>query len=133
MDCDGITVLTNTDPRFYPLLGPFLANRAVHAYLGAPAWDDEGKTWLVACDRDGVVAGFAGVATRRGLARIESCYTTSGDPVLAGRLVAAAVRRAAPSPCAAVVRREHADAYLRNGFRVTGETRNFLKLARKGA
>jgi len=52
--------LTNTDPEFYPLLGPFLAQRTVIAELGAPPYDDPGKVWFIALDGEQVM-GFAGV------------------------------------------------------------------------
>ncbi len=63
-----IWVLTNQDPRFYPLLGPYLSRRAIVAELGGPVWDDDGKTWWVAVDHDGAVAGF--------------CAASAGDPVV---------------------------------------------------
>jgi hypothetical protein len=52
-----ISVVTNQDASFYPNLGPFLARRAVHAEIGYPIYDDDGKEWLVAAER-GKVAGF---------------------------------------------------------------------------
>ncbi len=55
-----VVTLTNADPEFYPLLGPFFAQRSVIAELGAPPYDDPGKLWFIALEDDQVV-GFAGV------------------------------------------------------------------------
>ncbi|HEU4752519.1 MAG TPA: ParB/RepB/Spo0J family partition protein, partial [Armatimonadota bacterium] len=35
--------LTNQDPEFYPLLGPYLSRREIVAELGGSVWDDDGK------------------------------------------------------------------------------------------
>lgn len=58
-----IRLLTNTDPRFYPLLGPFLSRREIVAELGASVWDEDGKQWLVALV-EGKVAGFCAWRTQ---------------------------------------------------------------------
>ncbi len=55
-----VVTMTNEDERFYRLLGPFLARRAVIAELGAPPYDDAGKIWFIALDGE-QVAGFAGL------------------------------------------------------------------------
>lgn len=61
-----IRELTNTDAGFYPLLGPFLARRAiVQEFGGYPLWDEDGKRWFVALDRTGrQVMGFASLMVR---------------------------------------------------------------------
>jgi GNAT superfamily N-acetyltransferase len=43
-----IISLTNRDPRFYVLMGPYLAQRKIARELGGPIWDDEGAIWFVA-------------------------------------------------------------------------------------
>ncbi|MFJ2024929.1 DUF3440 domain-containing protein [Streptomyces sp. NPDC087897] len=65
-------VMTNTDPDFSPVVGPYLANRTVAKSLGGPIWDDPGKTWIVRLDASGDLAGFVAV-TGRG--KVESLYT----------------------------------------------------------
>jgi hypothetical protein len=125
-----IVTLAKSDPEFYPLLGPFLASRAVAAAVGGPIWDDDGKTWHVALDGD-AVAGFIATRTARGLAHVESCYTVPGHEAERPRLIRAALDATHPSPAATSVRREFVSAYLKAGFVQTAETRNFVKLARK--
>lgn len=124
-----LRTLTNQHPDFYALIGPFLANRAVVTHIGDKIWDDDDKTWIIAID-GGQVTGFVGIRTSHGLAHIESCYTTTGDDKLATRLVTTAIKHANPSPCAAVVLKEHAGPYLKAGFTVAGETARFDKLVR---
>lgn len=58
-----ITILTNKDPEFYNLLGPFLANKEVSKeiaggsyYTDGIIWDDDGKQWFVIIDKGKVVA-----------------------------------------------------------------------------
>lgn len=51
--------LRRDDERFYPLLGPFLAQRAIVREVGAPLWDDVGKRWFIALTAAGEVVGFA--------------------------------------------------------------------------
>lgn len=66
--------LTNRDPRFYPMLGPFLARRDVEKEIGYKVYDDDGKEWLIAVD-DGQVAGFCYLWPRpKGRYQIGSCY-----------------------------------------------------------
>ncbi len=55
-----IEMLTNEDPRFYSLLGPYLSRREIVAELGFPVYDDPGKIWFVALDSE-VVVGFVGL------------------------------------------------------------------------
>ena len=59
-----IDALTNADPRFYPLLGPYLSNRAVVRELGAPVYDDAGKVWFVVLGEAGELRGFAAMLPR---------------------------------------------------------------------
>lgn len=124
-----LVTLTNTDPEFYRVIGPFLARREVHAALGGVPWDEDGKTWIAALAK-GQSAGVAGVRTSRGLAHIESLYVTDGHEDARAVLLAAAMAAAAPSPMHAMVRREHAGAHLAAGFKVVKESTNFLTLAK---
>lgn len=60
----NILVMTNKDPDFYRLIGPFLARRDIAKEIGAGSildgviWDDDGKQWFVAL-QNGKVVGFA--------------------------------------------------------------------------
>lgn len=65
--------ITNLDPGFYRLVGPFLARRDIARALGGPAWDDDGKTWFVALDGAAVV-GFAATIGRRDSVILCSAY-----------------------------------------------------------
>lgn len=125
--------LTNTDPDFYPSIGPFLANRAVHKALGGIPWDDDTKTWIAARTTAGTVAGFIAVAAHGHTTTVESLYT-DGDTKLAARLVKGAVKAFGKDrTLTATVRHEHTAAYLAAGFTMTSETANFAKLTRTAA
>lgn len=124
--------LTNTDPDFYRLIGPFLANRTVHKALGGIPWDDDTKTWIAALAPDGTVTGFAAVTAHGRTTAVESLYTTTGDTRLAARLVAAAVKRFGTGrTLTATVRHEHTTAYTKAGFTTVSETVNFAKMTRE--
>ncbi len=60
-----ILTLTNTSPRFYPLLGPFLARREIIKELGGPLYDEDGKQWFIALTPGGQVAGFASMLLKK--------------------------------------------------------------------
>ncbi|HLK77694.1 MAG TPA: hypothetical protein VKU77_29110 [Streptosporangiaceae bacterium] len=127
-----LLTLTNKDPRFYPLLGPFLASRDVVTYLGGHMWDDDAKTWTVAVGAGGV-GGFIATVPGRGAVRAQSCYAVPGSegdviPALIGAVIAAH----APSPLIAVVRADHAGPWLEAGFEVVADKGRFTHLARKG-
>jgi hypothetical protein len=123
--------LTNTDRRFYPLLGPFLASRAVVKAVGGPIWDDDTKTWLV-LRRDKQILGFVAVAARAGRTVVESLYAPGVDRV-ASELIGAAVDRYGSQDLHTVVQRDHAAGYLAAGFKVTSATRQFVRLHRKAS
>lgn len=57
--------LTNADPDFYPLVGPFLGSRQVHRDIGNPIWDELGKVWYVALQNN-VVCGFVAAISQSG-------------------------------------------------------------------
>lgn len=65
--------ITNADPDFYRLLGPYLSRREIVAELGYPVWDEDGKTWLVDVTR-GRVRGFVAYRTAEGKAILTSDY-----------------------------------------------------------
>lgn len=113
-----VRVITNTDPGFYPLLGPFLARREVVKTVGGPLWDDDTKTWFVA------------LSLRGGL-RLESLYTVDQDPALTRRLITIAVRDHKHQRIQAVVRHRLADAHYRAGFVTTSTTLEFTRLVRE--
>lgn len=122
-----LITLTNADKRFYPLVGPFLARRAVHKAVGGEIWDDDGKTWIVALTAAGAVTGFVGL--HRG--RVESLYTLPDHRDQATALVAGAVAAAGDKDLRAIVARPFAPSYEAAGFIPYDETANFIKLTRK--
>ncbi|MFC7331372.1 hypothetical protein [Marinactinospora rubrisoli] len=122
--------LTNTDHTFYPTLGPFLARREVHAYLGGNVWDDDAKTWIVARHRRRTV-GFVAVAARGRRWLVESLYITPDAPQGTGEaLAAAAVARCGPAELHAIARHAHAGPYLAVGFTITSQTKEFARMTR---
>jgi hypothetical protein len=126
-----LTALTNTDPAFYPTLGPYLANREVNRQLGDTPHDDPGKTWIVATCK-GEVAGFiVHDSTKNGTVHTESCYTAKGHDGLRGRLVQAVVKAVAPSPVTATVRADFVPYYTALGFtELPSRYKSFSKLVR---
>jgi hypothetical protein len=128
-----LLTITNADPRFYPLLGPFLASRDVVAYLGGHMWDDDGKAWTVAIGAGGVEGFIATIRGRGGVIKVQSCYATPAATEVTEALIRSVIKVTAPSPLTAVVRDEHAGRWLAEGFTVVQEKGRFFHLARKGA
>lgn len=130
-----LITLTNTDRDFYRILGPYLANRAVHKQLGGVPWDDDTKTWYILRDHAATgrpVLGFVAVAAHGSRTTVESLYLA--DPAhkrIATELVGVATDRHGSSDLHTVVRREMAYAYTANGFHPTGSTKEFTRLTRK--
>ncbi|MEU0237757.1 hypothetical protein ABZ234_08700 [Nocardiopsis sp. NPDC006198] len=127
-----ITRLTNADREFYPVMGPFLANRDVVKFVGDKIWDDPGKTWFVAREGSDVV-GFVAVTELKKRTLAESLYLADADRTdAAAALVAQAVREFGHDRHLEVtVKRENAPAYTGNGFAEIGPVgKHFLKLAR---
>lgn len=120
-------VMTNTDPDFYPVMGPYLANRTVAKSLGGPIWDDQGKTWTVRLDEIGHVLGFVAITAR---GKIESLYTLPGRDRLRTALVKAAVKAAGDRELTAVVSHSRVAAYTAAGFTETSHTANFTHMIR---
>lgn len=80
-------LMRNTDPRFYPMMGPFLSRRAIVRELGSPLWDDEDKTWIISIEDDTVTA-FCGIIVNKTCAQIVSFYVI---PAYRGRGVGTAL------------------------------------------
>lgn len=129
-----ITRLNNTDPAFYPTLGPFLARRTVVAELGAPVWDDDGKQWFVARDDAGKVLGFRAVSVKGRVATFCSAYVVPehrGEGVYAA-LIADALDYAAgvADEAKATVQEGAVKALKKAGFKATGERGKFTLMER---
>lgn len=127
-----LLAITNQDPLFYPLLGPFLASRDVVSYLGGHMWDDDGKAWTVAIGAGGVQGFIAAVRGRGGSVKVQSCYVVPGREDITADLIRAVAKGAAPSPLTAVVRADHAGPWLAEGFTSVQDTGRFAHLIRKG-
>ncbi len=125
-----LKILTNADRAFYPLMGPFLANRDVVKAVGGPIWDDEAKTWLVLV-RDRRVLGFVAVAARGHRTTVESLYARPGLNRVAAELVGAAVDRFGRHKLFATVACDRMDAFTAAGFVETERTVNFARLVRE--
>jgi GNAT superfamily N-acetyltransferase len=68
-----LIALANNDPRFYGLLGPFLARRGVARELGGRLWDDGGKRWWAVAE-DGEAVAFAAAVAGDDVVRLCSAY-----------------------------------------------------------
>ncbi len=128
-----IRELTNQDPDFYTVMGPYLANRAVVKFVGDNIWDDPDKIWLVATTATGQVAGFAAFIVRGRRAVAESLYLLDPeDRATAEALIAHTVTRFGEhAHLHAVVRNERAAVYTAHGFNVVKPpSANFTTLVR---
>lgn len=123
--------LTNTDPAFYPTLGPYLARHDVHIALGGIPWDDPTKTWLVLHDPAGVI-GFAAINEHKTSTWLESLFIDRTDiPRARETLVAAAAERFGHDrDLRTKIRTEAVPAYAGNGFAIIAEKGHFTTLVR---
>ncbi|HLU99289.1 MAG TPA: hypothetical protein VKZ89_20840 [Thermobifida alba] len=125
-----LTELTNADPTFYAILGPYLANHDVHKAIGGVPWDEPTKTWLIASAADGTIAGFAAINHKK-RTLLESLYAAGDNPDTIALLVQAAVDRFGHDhDLHTTVRRETADHYTTRGFAVVKTLTNFVTLVR---
>ncbi len=129
VDPFDIERMTNTDDRFYALVGPWLSRREVVAELGDQMWDDDGKEWFVAI-REAEFIGCVAVKD----AHVCSFYVTKphrknvvGATLLMRALMAhgAAELTATSSPAAV-------DLFTDCGFKSEGMRGKFT-LMRRGA
>lgn len=127
-----LLTITNQDPRFYPLLGPFLASRDVVSYLGGHMWDDDGKAWTVAIGASGVGGFIGAIRGRGGVIKAQSCYAVPGHEAVIPALIRAVIDASSPSPLTAVVRGDHAGPWLAEGFTSVQDKGRFAHLVRKG-
>ena len=73
----SIERMTNSDPRFYGLMGPYMARRDIVGELGSPIWDDDDKLWFVAFGEHCVV-GFASARSEGAVVKMSSAYVLPG-------------------------------------------------------
>lgn len=69
-----IRVITNRNPGFYTLMGPFLARRNIENEIGYRIYDDDDKEWFVALQDDRVVGFCYRQRRSEGRYLIGSCY-----------------------------------------------------------
>lgn len=128
-----VIALTNQDPRFYPLLGPFLSRRDVVREVGAPLWDDDGKAWVVITE-GGQVAAFGAITSGKGHVRFTSDYVLPAwrGKGLHRRLVRERLRATEGTPVIAVCTGDGLRAYLAEGFAPVRERGRFTEVRRAG-
>jgi len=123
--------MTNRDPRFYSLMGPFLAKREIVSELGNPVWDDPDKIWFVAV-REKRVIGFSALKIRRRKAEFCSAYVLPRERQqgVFSRLLQIQIRYAAAKADTAVAMatKMARHVYLSHGFVLIRETKNYAKL-----
>lgn len=129
-----LLTLTNADPKFYKLVGPFLGRREVHRAVGSPVWDDDDKTWLVLTNGRRV-EGFLSFRPRRGVVAAESCYIAQRnggqeDTAVRSELLKELVKVTAPSPITSMVPKTVAQVYIDAGFTELPQksTRNYAHM-----
>lgn len=69
-----IISIANHEPKFYSLLGPFLARRSVEREIGYKIYDDDDKTWFIALEGKMVVGFCYRQEKPKGSYQIGSCY-----------------------------------------------------------
>jgi len=133
MTATEIVTLTNQDPRFYPLLGPFLGRKEVHREIGAPPWDEDGKAWIVITE-DGQVAAFGAVVNGKGHVRFTSDYVLPAhrSKGLHGRLIRERLKATEGTPAIAVCSPAGLPAYLAEGFEPVRERGRYTEVRRAG-
>ncbi len=128
-------LLTNSDPDFYPTLGPYLARPDVHKVLGGVPWDLDTKTWIILKAPDGELRGFCAVnqgADRSRRTMLESLYTLPGHDEAADELIRAAVEHFGHDrDLHAVVRHSIAPHHETAGFHTVKTTVNMATLVRR--
>lgn len=132
--------LTNTDHRFYPLIGPFLSRRAIVAELGVPLWDEDGKCWYVLMENPAAVSpldllGFAAIQPEPHGVHFGSAYVVPGarGNGVYGQLLAARLADHAGERITVTANEHTAPAYLAAGFVVDRQTKQFWFLHREAS
>lgn len=119
-----IKEMTNQDGRFYDLVGPLLAQRAIAKEVGSPLWDDAQKVWHVAVTQSDEVIGL--IAFDSSKQNICSFYV---EPKSRGKLVGQAlihsVIQDAEFPVSVVASENAKELFLLNGFREVGQRGRF--------
>jgi len=126
--------MTNRDRRFYPLLGPFLARRAVIRAIGAPPYDEAQKIWCIAHCEQGVL-GFVGLRVKISTAHIVSLYVLPRyrRSSIGTHLLERCCREAMAAECTtmtAVVRKASVALFLNIGFTIRQELVNYVKVVK---
>ncbi|MFH8257788.1 hypothetical protein [Streptomyces roseolus] len=128
-------LLTNSDPDFYPTLGPYLARHDVHKVLGGVPWDEDTKTWIVLKAASGELRGFCAVnqsANRSRRTMLESLYTLPGHDDVTDELIQTAVQHFGHDrDLHAVVRHAIAPHHEKAGFHAVKTTVNMATLVRR--
>lgn len=131
---DNLTIetLTNTDTRFYPMLGPFLARRHIVRDIGGPIWDDDDKTWFVALDSSGQVLGFCAARETSAGVQFQSAWVNP-DARHHGVYQALFTARADAyqgRPVRARVNTNSLPTFIRHGFREASRHGQFVEVRR---
>jgi GNAT superfamily N-acetyltransferase len=116
-----IVTLTNEHPDFYPMLGPFLARRAIAQEMGGPLWDDDGMQWFVALSPEGKVLGFAALRQKAGRIEFDSAFVLPawrGQGIYRQLLEARFAACPAGATLRALTTSKSVDALVRRGFTI---------------
>jgi N-acetylglutamate synthase-like GNAT family acetyltransferase len=113
----AITRVTNGDPSFYSLVGPFLARREIVAELGSPTWDDDDKIWLVA-HTETETLGFIAIQPEKSAWSIRSLYVRpeARNEVIGSTLVLRALELNPATTYKATATEASRDLFIACGF-----------------
>lgn len=114
MDNIRLLKMTDSDPRFWPLLGPMFASEKVfRARHNTAMFTDPFTVWYVAVDDSGVVQGWASVRQKSHLFVVPVSFAF-GNAALLQQLAAACA--ADFSPLQSVVHHSDVPAFAAAGF-----------------
>lgn len=113
--------MTNTHPDFYPLVGPFLARRAIVREMGGPIFDDDEMEWYVAVSPEEKVLGFAALRQKGNIVEFDNAYVLPewrGHGLYWRLLEARLAHCRGGTVMRALTTRKSVDALLRRGFTI---------------
>ncbi len=128
-------LITNEDPNFYTLMGPYLSKREIVNTLGGPVWDDAGKVWCVATEQDRV-CGFGAVVIMGDKAHFCSDYilSTNTDKALYSKILKRILKHCSSKAVSvsATVLHEYAKVLEQNGFsEVPSNLKKYTKMEKQ--
>lgn len=126
-----LSVMVNTDPGFYGIMGPVFGSREIEKELGGKVYDDQDRVWFVA-RHEGSLAGVCSYETKSKKAYLKSdyVYPEFRGQGLWNKLCDMRERAAFEHVDELVVtaKGEHKDIWLKRGFEETGKRGSYVTM-----